>query len=71
MLCKPPILGGEIETNSQNISSSALVPPSPVLMFVAHSKHALFENGKSLVSFLHTGLLHSEQFMVAVLVLQM
>jgi hypothetical protein len=47
------------------------MPPSPVLMLAAHSKHALFENGKSFVHFLHTGFLHSEQFIDAVLVLQM
>jgi hypothetical protein len=40
-------------------------------MLAAHSKQALFENGKSFVSFLQTGLLHSEQFIVAILMLQM
>jgi hypothetical protein len=47
------------------------VPPSPVLILAAHSKQALFENGKSFVHFLHTGFLHSEQVIEAALVLQM
>jgi hypothetical protein len=40
-------------------------------MLAAHSRHALFENGKSFVHFLHTGFLHSEHVIEAVLVLQM
>ena len=55
---------------SQKISSSFLVPPKPVFMLSAHSRHALLENGKSFVHFLHTGLLHSEHSIEAVLVLQ-
>jgi hypothetical protein len=39
-------------------------------MPAAHSRHALFENGKSFVQFLQTGFLHSEQVIDAVLVLQ-
>jgi len=39
-------------------------------MPAAHSRHALLENGKSFVHFLHTGLLHSEHSIEAVLVLQ-
>lgn len=47
------------------------MPPSPVLIVAAHSKHALLENGKSFVHFLHTGFLHSGHDIVAVLMLQM
>ncbi len=47
------------------------MPPSPVLIVAAHSRHALLENGKSFVHFLQTGLLHSGHDIVAALVLQM
>jgi len=39
-------------------------------MLAAQSKHALAENGKSLVHFLQTGFLHSEHVSDAILVLQ-
>ena len=55
----------------QNISSSFLVPPRPVFMLAAHSRQALFENGKSFVHFLQTGFLHSGHAIEAVRVLQM
>ena len=56
-------------SKNQNISSSFLVPPSPVLMLVAQSRQALSENGKSFIQFLQVGLLQVGQGFVSVFIL--
>ena len=62
-------VANQTHNQNQNISSSFLVPPSPVLILAAHSKQALSEKGKSFIQFLHVGLLHVGQGFVRVFML--